>query len=90
MTLTYWVAQNWTGPDVYSIRTRTKREAVAQLAKHAPGLYGPLHKVTVEYTNAFDLLDQCSNEGHHYWESEAYIAPPAPGTLMVAYDGLER
>lgn len=25
--------------------------------------YGPVHKVTVEYTSAFDLLDQCLSEG---------------------------
>ena len=55
----------------YSIRTRTKKQAVAQLEAlpkdSSYGLtrsdYGELIKVTVDYTNGFDLIRQCLSEG---------------------------
>ena len=77
MKLTYWYAQCLEDSDVYSVRTKTKREAVARRRElnddTFPGhdSYGPVIKVTVEYWNAFDLMEMCSQEDHHDWESQA-------------------
>jgi hypothetical protein len=32
------------------------------------GTFAPPKKVTVEYRDAFDLMDQCSTECRLYWE----------------------
>ena len=66
--LTYWVALCTDDSELYSIRAKTRRECEAQLEKARvgrarAGRYEPPKKVTVEYADAFDLMDQCSNEG---------------------------
>lgn len=77
MKLTYWYSKCLSDSEAYSIRTRTRREAKALRQKYDPGIildrdcgkyYGPIGKVTVEYGDAFDLLEQCSSEDHHNWE----------------------
>ena len=76
MKLTYWVARCTSHSQAYSIRERTKKAAKAKLAEAAETgseyrtLYGPLHKVTLEYTDGLDLLLQCSSEYGNWWESE--------------------
>lgn len=62
MKLTYWVAESIPNGPAYSIRTRTRREAVA-LSSQRPGHYGPVFKVVVEYRDALDLVDQALGEG---------------------------
>ena len=71
MKLTYWHIQHQSDSDCYSIRTRTKREALAFAEEHwNKSDFDPksVHKVTVEYDSAFDLMDQCLSEGGGYWE----------------------
>lgn len=68
MKLTYWHAECLTDANVYDIRTRTRKEAKARLADRDPKDYGPVKKVTIEYADAFDLMENCSLEDHHYWE----------------------
>ena len=67
MRLTYWLSECYEST-TYSIRCKTKRAVVLTLASYDPTSYGPVHKVSVEYDGAFDLLDQCMNEGRGYWE----------------------
>jgi hypothetical protein len=71
MKLTYWIAECLTDSHAYSIRARTKREVVAVLAsgKYRASDYGSPKKVSVEYENAFDLMDQCMSEARGYWEA---------------------
>jgi hypothetical protein len=61
MKLTYWVAESYDNR-AYSIRTRTRREAVT-LRNERPNHYGPVFKVVVEYRDALDLVEQVLGEG---------------------------
>lgn len=70
MKLTYWYCQHLADSDVYSIRTKTRREAVA-LRAEIPADYSEPVKVSVEYDNAFDLMQLCSEEDNHWWEAIA-------------------
>ncbi len=69
MKLTYWYSKCPHDSDVYSVRARTRREALESIKQsyRSEGYEAPV-KVTVEYTSSFDLMQQCSEEGHHYWE----------------------
>ena len=71
MKLTYWHAECFDDSSAYDIRTRTRKEAKEQVAIWVSNStrYGPIKKVTVEYSNAFDLMEQCSNEGRMGWEA---------------------
>ena len=65
MKLTYWVCENLKDRPCYSIRTKTRREAV-YLSNHTswpPGSFGKPVKVTLEYADAFDLMRACLSEG---------------------------
>ena len=73
MKLTYWIAECQNDSPVYSVRTRTRRECYAKLRQRWgdewPTNYAPPKKVTVEYDNAFNLMEQClSGEGTGWWE----------------------
>ena len=74
MKLTYWKCRHLTDSDALSIRSRTKKEAVA-MRNEAPEYYTKPFKVTVEYKDGFELMDECSNEGHHWFESRAEPDP---------------
>ncbi len=70
MKVTYWVSENLSGDSCYNLRGRTRREVVAQIKKEESGrreadwpTYGPIHRVTVEYSSGFDLLERCLGEG---------------------------
>ena len=68
MRLTYWTATIIGDNPAYSIRARTKGEAVAERAYRSADfgeVYGPVMKVVVEYASGFDLLEQCLSEGGH-------------------------
>ena len=67
MKLTYWVAVTYDDSRAYNVRERTKREAVAAVSESGLS-HGPVHKVTVEYDDGFDLMDQCLSEGSGGWE----------------------
>jgi len=74
MKLTYWCAPCLNDSECYSIRAKTKREAVemVKLYKASGGTrYGTIRKVTVEYASGFELLDQCLSEGRIF-EGESF------------------
>lgn len=69
MKLTYWVARHTSDSDAYNIRTKTRREAMDRIADHWNDEdYEQPVKVTIEYEDGFDLMNQCMNEGRGYWE----------------------
>ncbi len=70
MKLTYWYSRCPDDGDVYSIRTQTKRAAIDRIndSEYSHKHWPAPRKVTVEYSNAIDLLQICSDENHHYWE----------------------
>jgi len=91
MRLTYWHIQCNDDADCYSIRARTKRAALAEAAQHwntDSFDVDSVHKVTVEYTDGFDLLDQCTGEGGAYWEHITTRKPgdPEPQKLITDLD----
>jgi hypothetical protein len=63
MKLTYWVAERLDDSPAYSIRERTRKAAKNAMVGQPHASFGTLHKVTVEYDSAFDLLKQCLQEG---------------------------
>ena len=73
MKLTYWVAECLDDSQAYNIRHKTKKGATI-LRDSLSGRFSPVFKVTVEYTDGFDLMDQCSNEGRSWWESYPEVA----------------
>ncbi len=82
MKLTYWYSRCPTDSDAYSARCRTRREAVEYIKQTggrilpkgyvagSNGWHAPI-KVTVEYDNALDLVQQCTGEGRLGWEAKA-------------------
>ena len=82
MKLTYWYSQCPDDSEAYSGTARTRRGALEHIAQMggrilpkgsvtgSNGWHAPI-KVTVEYDNALDLLQQCTNEGRMYWEAQA-------------------
>jgi len=73
--LTYWIARCNDDSDAYSIRTRTKKACEAEyqfrMKDRRGNAYDRPIKVTVEYSNAFDLMEQCMNESRGCWEYNA-------------------
>lgn len=76
--LTYWYAAILDDSNVYSIRARTLREAIEQVAATGqPKAFGKPVKVTVAYTDVFDLVQQSLGEGGI---DEPYYASMNPTT----------
>ena len=74
MKLTYWVIPHQSDASCYNIRAKTKKAALAMAAEHwceSAFLSATVKKVTVEYADAFDLMEQCLEEGSGCWESWA-------------------
>lgn len=69
-TLTYWVAECLRDSQCYSLRAKTKKECQALKDKDQREIYGHVHKVVVEYRDAFDLMYLALSEGGIY-EGEA-------------------
>lgn len=64
MKLTYWYAQRLDDSDVYSVREKTKKAALASVKEQSDfGHFGPVVKVEVEYDSGFDLLTYATGEG---------------------------
>lgn len=69
MKLTYWVSEIQADSSVYNIRAETKKECTRLLAEAGThNTYGPVKKVTIEYSSAFKLMEECLSEGNGYWE----------------------
>ena len=74
MKLTYWYAECLNDSDVFAVREKTKKAAIAELdGRHESDGYGPVIKVSIEYDNAFDLMEECSDQYRTHWESQATI-----------------
>lgn len=70
MKLTYWYSRCPHDSDVYSIRTKTKKEALEKISQAYRSEEWPApRRVNIEYQNAFDLMGLCSEEDHHFWEA---------------------
>jgi hypothetical protein len=76
MKLSYWYAPRIDDSDAYSIRTRTKKQALEAL-EYFYGSYGPVRKVTIEYQDGFDLMLACMSEGRGYWETLSMVSDEA-------------
>jgi hypothetical protein len=68
MKLTYWYAECLRDSEVYSIRERTRKEALAQREERGTENYGPVTKVSIEYDDGFSLMQECMGEGRGWWE----------------------
>jgi hypothetical protein len=69
--LTYWVAKCIDDSDVYSIRAKTRKECLAAIANSGNIIgkdYEKPIKVTVEFKDPFDLLNDCLSESRCHWE----------------------
>ena len=86
MKLTYWKIKNNDSEIFYSIRAKTKKEAIKKYKIEC--LHGmkesylewgevdaKVEKIVIEYDNAFDLVDQllCENSADYYSEREYII-----------------
>lgn len=73
MKITIWYICCSNDSDCYSIRSRTKKGAIAELNKMGEWNHyeAKLEKQTVNYSDSFDLLNQCSSEGGYYGETVA-------------------
>lgn len=72
MKLTYWVCRCIDDSDAYSIRDKTKKAAVARREEYGAEGFEPVKKVTVEYLDAFDLMNECTTEGRLWWEFKTH------------------
>ena len=66
MRLTFWYAECLDDGDCYSIRERTKKEAVRQVELQHHSKFGPVEKVVIEYADGFELLDGVASESGFY------------------------
>ena len=74
MKLTYWHCQHKTDADCYSIRERTKKEALRMIREHwckTDFDVADLKKVTIEYKDGFDLMQLCLTESAGCWEYQS-------------------
>ena len=69
-TLTYWVCESLNDASCYSIRAKTRKEAVRMRDSYGDRSWewSEAEKVTVKYSDGFDLLTQCLEEGGGCWE----------------------
>ena len=91
MKATYWYCRHLQDSDVYSVRTRTKREAVAVVAKHRehyPDDYDPsdIRKVTVELSIATAPRDP--KAAKTLFTTRKVLALPAGGKAAWKIDEL--
>lgn len=64
MKLVYWKARVLRDRDNYSIRARTRKEAERLRDTGGSEYYDKPVKVTITYTDAFDLVQQLLGEGY--------------------------
>lgn len=61
--LTYWYCASIGDSDVYSIISKTKKDALAQRERDGVKYYEPPVKKTLDYRDAFNLFDWATSEG---------------------------
>ena len=68
MKLTYWYARCTTDSDLHSVRSRTLKAAKVAVAEGSEfDEFEPIEKVTIEYSDAFNLLAKSAAEGRRNW-----------------------
>ena len=83
MKLTYWKVQCKNDNNIYSIRAKTKKDAIEQFKEdESPSSFMELdedfarvEKIVIYYSDAFDLMEQLLSEGSpdFYIKSEYII-----------------
>jgi len=63
MKITYWYAECLDDANAYSVRAKTKKACKAEVAERGGADFGPPVKVTIEYRDAFHLVEQLMGEG---------------------------
>jgi len=63
MKLTYWKCKCLDDHDCYSIRAKTRKEAVERRDEYNPEAFSEPYRVEIEYSSGFDLMTQCLGEG---------------------------
>ena len=63
MKLVYWCAPCRDDGAAYNIRARTRKEANEKRVEFGVERFDKPTKVTIEYKNAFDLIDHALGEG---------------------------
>jgi hypothetical protein len=61
--LTYWYCASIGDSDVYSIISKTKKDALAKREEYGVKYYEPPVKKTLDYKDAFNLFDWATGEG---------------------------
>ena len=79
MKLTYWCSRHFEDSPVYNVRCQIRKACKAEADQlndeFGREVYSPPFKVTVEYSNAFDLVTQCiHDEGAGLFEWAAFHA----------------
>lgn len=65
--LTYWVAPSVHDSSAYNIRAKTRKECNRLLAEwDSEDTHGRPVKHTIEYSDSFDLMQQCLSESLGY------------------------
>ena len=72
MKTQYWYARILTDSDVYSIRTKSKKEALRLIKELDHHRFGPLVKVHVEGRSLFEILKEALGESSLSAESSAH------------------
>ena len=81
MKLTYWKIASNDSEIFYSIRAKTKKEAIRRFKKQSPEdyikwgeKYAIVEKIVIEYNDAFDLVDQILREASaDYYSEREYL-----------------
>ena len=61
--LNYWYCECIGDSDVYSIISKTKKDALAERDERGVENFSPPVKKTIDYKDAFDLFDWVTSEG---------------------------
>lgn len=63
MKLTFWYAECLDDGDAYSIRTKTRKEALAKIKMFGQERFAKPEKIVLQYKDAMHLLDCVMGEG---------------------------
>ena len=77
MRLIYWYAECLDDDNVYSIRTKTKRDCIECREERGAERFAPPVKVVMEYADGFDLMEQLKSDCGRIVGEEYYDSPEA-------------
>jgi len=89
MNLTYWTISRVTDSDAYSLRGKRKKEVLKKfkgLGEDSQKDYSDqIEKRTLEYTDGFNLLDECLSEDRGGAICTESVAMPIPPEYFAGY-----